>query len=336
MSNASDTAGFTVTCPSNSNMDTHPANRGSNYSVKLAKALNFSGRYLNEDVRWQVAMLSAHYTHNFYNFREACTVSVIVDAPSDGEKNHDEDASKYVTEVGRSRFLSPHLGQMGGAVLFSYFARRLAEDAPDAEGPRRFWSLYGTLEIPVKYYSSAVEVQNETLSQFNTLFGPHYKICLQAASNSEGAITFSLANGKPVTMYANTPYFGKVLGLETVEESLPCGGQMVKVHKICMNGIRRPKLESLQALYIYCDVVEPQHVGDTMAPLLAYADVVKSPGARVGHISDPLIYLPVSRTCVESISIRICDENGEDVPFPDDEDVVVRLLFRKVKQHSLF
>ena len=93
----------------------------------------------------------------------------------------------------------------------------------------------------------------------------------------------------------------------------------------------------LLSVYVYGDIVESQHVGDTMAPLLAYVDVDKSLGERVGHVCNPLVYLPVCRTYIDSISIRICDENGNKVPFPDDvENVVVRLLFRRQKQPSLF
>ena len=62
--------GFAVTLPSNSNMDKHPSNTGSLYSVALASPLNFSGQTLNDDTRWQVATLRLHYTHNFNNFRE--------------------------------------------------------------------------------------------------------------------------------------------------------------------------------------------------------------------------------------------------------------------------
>ena len=58
----------------------YPRNVGSNYTVKLASPLNFSGQTLNDDTRWQVSMLSLHY--NFFNFHESCTLRFIVDKPA--------------------------------------------------------------------------------------------------------------------------------------------------------------------------------------------------------------------------------------------------------------
>ena len=77
------TSAFTVTCPSNNNMDKYPKNVGSNYIVGLANPLSFSGQSLNEDVRWQVSMLSLHYTQNICNFREASILRIIIDKPAD-------------------------------------------------------------------------------------------------------------------------------------------------------------------------------------------------------------------------------------------------------------
>ena len=337
MSNTSNTASFTVTCPSNSNMTTYPGNTGSNYTVKLPKALNFAGQSLNDDTRWEVAMLSVHYTHNFINFREACTVSVIVDAPPEAERNAAETPSSGITELVRNRLSSPVVGPQGGAVLLSYFDRRATDDGPQVAGGKRYETVFGTLKIPARYYSNVSEVKDEVVAQFNAMFGPSYKLRLQAASNVAGGITFSMTNGKPVTMYANTAYLGKVLGLQTTEQTLPSGGSTMKVYKINMIGYRRPRLDTLHALYVYGNIVEHQHVGDTMAPLLAYVDVEKSPGERVSHICNPHVFLPVNRTYIDSIGIRICDEHGNNVSFPDDTgNVVVRLLFRKVKQLALF
>jgi hypothetical protein len=110
------------------------------------------------------------------------------------------------------------------------------------------------------------------------------------------------------------------------------------MYRIGMSGYQAPKLGGLQAMYVYADIVAPQHVGDTMAPLLDYVDVHGKPGERIGHVSNPPIYIPVDKTHIDSISIRIADEHGEDVPFPvNTENVVVRMLFRKAQtQPGLF
>ena len=65
---------FTVTLPSNSNMGTHPGNRGNNYIVKLSSPLNFSGQTLNEDASWETSLTTVQYTNRFYDLRENCNL----------------------------------------------------------------------------------------------------------------------------------------------------------------------------------------------------------------------------------------------------------------------
>ena len=96
-------------------------------------------------------------------------------------------------------------------------------------------------------------------------------------------------------------------------------------------------MDNIHALYVYADVVQQQHVGDVMAPLTGYASVNGKPGDRISHTCNPPIYLPVVKSFIDAISVRITDEHGQDVMFPDlREHVVLRLHFRKAKGVSLF
>jgi hypothetical protein len=81
-------------------------------------------------------------------------------------------------------------------------------------------------------------------------------------------------------------------------------------------------------LYIYCDLVEQQIVGNTLSPLL---DVVSAEGTfsemtRV-DILDPH-YVPVLRKDFESIEIAIRDDAGQPVNFKYGR-VLVKLHFRR-------
>ena len=75
-------ANFTVTLPSNSNMNSHPTNRGNNYIVKLSSPLNFSGQTLNEDASWEVALTTMQYTNRFYDLRENCQLYLVLESYS--------------------------------------------------------------------------------------------------------------------------------------------------------------------------------------------------------------------------------------------------------------
>ena len=89
--------GFTVTLPSNSCMAKHPTNAGARYTVTLASPLNFSGQTLNDDTRWEVSMLSLHYTHNFFNFRRHCKLYFVMDKPADTATTARESKSNIAT-----------------------------------------------------------------------------------------------------------------------------------------------------------------------------------------------------------------------------------------------
>ena len=124
-------------------------------------------------------------------------------------------------------------------------------------------------------------------------------------------------------MYSDSKYISNVLGLQATEmkskkDDSNTRLRNVVLYKLANIGTRIPTLNTVHALYVYADIVEYQHVGDVMAPLIAYVDVTKSPGERVGHIRNPPVYLPVDKSYIDTISIRITDEHGNDIVLSDD------------------
>jgi hypothetical protein len=72
---------FVVTLPSNSNMQTHPGNRGHNYVVKLASPINLTGPTLNHASRWEVALTTLQCRNHFYQLREDISIYAVVIVP---------------------------------------------------------------------------------------------------------------------------------------------------------------------------------------------------------------------------------------------------------------
>lgn len=71
-------------------------------------------------------------------------------------------------------------------------------------------------------------------------------------------------------------------------------------------------------LLIYCDIVEPQIVGDVMCPLLRIIplDPVKyAYGSNKMHIFSPPHYIPVMRREFDTIEIDIRSNTGDCIPF---------------------
>ncbi len=74
-------------------------------------------------------------------------------------------------------------------------------------------------------------------------------------------------------------------------------------------------------MYVYCDLVEPQMVGDTVAPLLKIVNITNSDSPhdswgtkKTVHFHDPH-YVPVMKSTFETVEIDLRDSTGASVPF---------------------
>lgn len=82
-------------------------------------------------------------------------------------------------------------------------------------------------------------------------------------------------------------------------------------------------------LFIYCDIIEPQVVGDTIAQLLRIVTVDKSKYLYGTHKMLPQPhYVPVLKREFETLEIDIRSDSGEPVPF-EFGTVCVTLHFKK-------
>lgn len=84
-------------------------------------------------------------------------------------------------------------------------------------------------------------------------------------------------------------------------------------------------------LFVYCDIVEPQVVGDTVAKLLRIISVEKDKYVYGSHkmvTFSQLHYMPVLKREFETLEIDIRTDSGEPVPF-EFGTVCVKLHFRK-------
>ena len=68
-------------------------------------------------------------------------------------------------------------------------------------------------------------------------------------------------------------------------------------------------------LFIYCDLIQSQYVGDALVPLLRIVPVEGKVGERVSKSFLPPQYLPVSRKQFETVEVNIKTDTGESVPF---------------------
>lgn len=87
-------------------------------------------------------------------------------------------------------------------------------------------------------------------------------------------------------------------------------------------------------IYIYCNIVEPQLIGDTSAPLLQIVNIDNSEyvygTSKHVHFHSPH-YVPVMKNSFESIEIDLRDDTGNNIPFEFGTSCV-KLHFRKCAQ----
>jgi hypothetical protein len=85
---------------------------------------------------------------------------------------------------------------------------------------------------------------------------------------------------------------------------------------------------SLRTLYIHCDVVQPQLVGDMYVPLLRTVAVKGTTGQVVAEKFNNIHYMSIERSTFQEIEIHITDDTGKNIPFEQGR-VIVKLHFRR-------
>ena len=81
-------------------------------------------------------------------------------------------------------------------------------------------------------------------------------------------------------------------------------------------------------LFIYCDLIQSQYVGDALVPLLRIVPVEGKVGERASKSFLRPQYLPVSRKQFETVEVDMKTDTGESVP-SEFGRVLLTLHFRQ-------
>ena len=83
---------------------------------------------------------------------------------------------------------------------------------------------------------------------------------------------------------------------------------------------------------VYCDIVEPQNVGDTFAQLLRTICTTGEFNKSTEKIYTSPHYIPVCKSFITNINIDIRDPSGEKVKFENLlSKVLVKLHFKPIR-----
>lgn len=92
-------------------------------------------------------------------------------------------------------------------------------------------------------------------------------------------------------------------------------------------------LEPVNTLFVYCDIVEPRVVGDSLVPLLRIVPVEGEHGKLITHSYQNVHYFKVQKKTFQNIEVNIRDHTGKKVSF-ESGTLNVTLHFRRHKRLS--
>ena len=102
---------------------------------------------------------------------------------------------------------------------------------------------------------------------------------------------------------------------------------------LCELAYPTPESENkLQPVYVYCDLIGPQMVGNTFARCLR---TVQYPSPCGHHIFDKMYYVPVEKMDFHTVAIEVLTKLGARVPFPDSAKPLVVVLHFRRRRHRL-
>jgi hypothetical protein len=124
---------------------------------------------------------------------------------------------------------------------------------------------------------------------------------------------------------ARIRFDGKITTILNLEEKWYQSSEQVKW--IYSGTIDDPNPNIIQSLFIYCDIIDYQYVGDAYVPLLRNVVVENSfPKTAIAHYDNPH-YVTINKSEINSIHVEIRDDTGEKIKF-DQGKVIIKLHFR--------
>jgi hypothetical protein len=104
------------------------------------------------------------------------------------------------------------------------------------------------------------------------------------------------------------------------------GGKEVKIDKTGESPYVTD-LSTITSIYTYCDIIQPQIVGDTSARLLRSIPVEGKYGDIITKTFTNIQYLPVKTKSFGDVKIILRNDTGDPVPFERGK-VIATLYFR--------
>lgn len=298
---------FYITAPSNASMELYPANTLTEYTVHLPKTIDLEGPY-------EVALTSFQYTRSWNNVAEN---SNVFEYSINGIKISTAiDVGFYETEEDLLESISKAI--VTSLKKKSLRNEDLAEYLNHCSAPKFILLQYNRKSRRVSLYlkaNTSISFQvkmAEMLGFEQSDFAFHTESKPVETNNPMAVIGGMTVHGMTFRTHKENTY-----SYEPGEISTDSYLELLRTSKekgFC--SVREVDLnQGLYMLYVYCNIVEEQIVGNSMVPLLKIVPVEGRHGENVTKEYINPQYVPVYISHISDLLIRIRDDAGEKVPF---------------------
>ena len=296
---------FIVTLPSNASVTTYPNNHASSYTIALPKTLSLDGDF-------EVAVGDLQYPHNWTNFSE----EYIVFAREEPVKEnwHGVTTVKGYYEQGLET-------SMQDAIQKKTIKVNLNKDVKTREC-REY--LYYVIAIPKGYYADAGDIAKIIVSKFTDLTKSDNLNLDYTYNEKSNTLKFSSSNITWLRILSKNENLCRIFGF-----GKPTKLDSLYIWDPLAEPTSKPLLDDFSTIYLYTDVIKYQIVGDTQAPLMGTLPVEGKYGEQDYWSFNTTYYMPVNKTSISSIEVRLCTETGELVAFEPGSTTVCKLHFRR-------
>lgn len=318
---------FQATLPSNASMQIFPGNKATNYSTRLDRAYS-----LKSD--WEVALMEIMYQCSWRTMQTGTIIGFVIVPEVPYSK---DDIPKGVPS--ELPLVNAYYNNMIKALTKRTEHTSTEYYTTQDDGENVYVRVH---PVPDKYFKGVKEVCEWICECFNDDVKPlNLKIKgWYSFYDSTKKLEFFFEQCKKVEMWTNNKEFLKMLGykdLNKIHTTVRIANDDGEYDRRPMKNFIRGRpfisdtsvnVPTIDALYVYSDIVDPQIVGDTKAPLLGVAPVSYEADQMKYWQFNPPYYIPLAKTSFDTIEILICNDKGEKIEFASSSKVICRLHFR--------
>ena len=288
---------FQVTLPSN--VQSNSRNKPWQYETSLPIKLDLPGN-------WEVALIDIAYPHNWTNLDKAYDLLLLTELGANEQH-------KAIPWGLTTTDLEETLRNM--QALPRYQARCYICFDPGNYKPEdivktiedKFQAPMITEKYQIEFNEQTRKVSVNTMQRFAIACYSDLSI-LQLLGFSKQTTTFEIT--KPGAKHKQLEYM-------VFETDRWCTAKM------------SPSLKRISNMFVYTDIIDFSIVGDTQAPILGFIPIQSHFGDNAHYAINPPSYVHVKEKIINTITIKICTDTGEEFPFEEGK-VICRLNFRRL------